>query len=219
MTVKPPGLLACRPAPPHPMVIAESRCASSKYAFRALGTFGLLTAVGVAMYTSNRIPQLGISAVLTAMIYAEERHAAVHRVPAIRLAVLLRHGIGLGDAAAHRCAHFVGALWAAIAWHVLVGPVQRQATAALLLGAPTLVVAVAAHLSFAFVLSRLVLSVVGTAINRSNRLFDLALGDGVAVLVGTVDIAGLFGGAYLISQVIAGAFAAVTFLMFGSTGR
>jgi aquaporin Z len=114
-------------------------------------------------------------------------------------------------------AQLVAGLCAAIAWHVIVGPVQMEAATVLMVDGRTLVAAVAAQLSFTFVLIRVVLSVVGPAGNPSNTLSDFAVG--VAVMAGAVDIAALFGGVYLVSQVIAGALAAITFLTFGTAGR
>jgi hypothetical protein len=42
---------------------------------------------------------------------------------------------------------------------------------------------------------------------------------GIAVVAGTVDFAVLFGGEYLVTQVIAGAFTGIAFLTFGPAGR
>jgi hypothetical protein len=50
-----------------------------------------------------------------------------------------------------------------------------------------------------------------------NTVWHLAIG--IAVVAGTVDFAALFGGVYLVSQVIAGAFTGIAFLTFGSAAQ
>ena len=70
---------------------------------------------------------------------------------------------------------------------------------------------------FAFVLAYVVFSCVESRRDVPNSVWHLTIG--IAVVAGTVDFAALFGGWYLVSQVIAGAFTGIAFLTFGSAGR
>jgi hypothetical protein len=103
-------------------------------------------------------------------------------------------------------------LCAAIATRLTVGAVQFD-----VLSGRTLVSAFAAELLFAFVLAYVAFSCVEPRRYVPNSLWHLAVG--VAVVAGAVDFAALFGGAYLMSQLVVGAFTAFAFLTFGSVER
>ncbi len=75
----------------------------------------------------------------------------------------------------------------------------------------------AAELLFTFVLGYVVFSCVAPPRDAPNTLWHLAIC--VAVVAGTVDFAAMFGGVFLVSQVIAGAFTGIAFLVFGSAAR
>ena len=198
-------------------VRAEIARAGRTYTIEALATFCLLSTVGIALHTANPFAALGIGAVLIAMVCAGGQRAGVHCNPAITLAALLRHWIPMRDAVGYWCAQLLAALWAAIAWRVVVGPAGLEAANVMMLSPRTLVAALAAELAFTFVLSYVVLSFVSGTGHTPNKLADFAIG--IAVLVGCVDLAALFGVECLVSQVIAGALAGIAFLGFGSAGR
>jgi aquaporin Z len=198
-------------------VLAEIGRAGRNYAIEAVGTFCLLWTVGVVVCTANPFAALGIGAVLMAMVYAGGRRAGVHCNPAITLAALLRDWISMRDAAGYWCAQLVAGMWAAIAWRIVVAPDRIEAATVMMLNGRTLVAALAAELSFTFVLSYVVFSCVNSAGYPPNKLANLAIG--IAVLVGGVDLAALFGVVFLVSQVITGALAGIAFLAFGSAAR
>jgi len=75
----------------------------------------------------------------------------------------------------------------------------------------------AAELLFTFVLGYVVFSCIESPRDAPNTLWHFAIC--VAVVAGTVDFAALFGGVFLVSQVIAGAFTAIAFLIFGAAAR
>jgi aquaporin Z len=87
-----------------PTVLAEIARAGRKYAIEALGTFCLLSTVGVVLCIANPFAALGIGAILMAMVYAGGHRAGVHCNPAITLAALLRRWIPMRDAAGYWCA-------------------------------------------------------------------------------------------------------------------
>lgn len=198
-------------------VRAEFARAGRKYAIEALATFCLLSAVSIALHTANPVAALGMGAVLIAMVCAVGQRAGVHCNPAITLAAVLRHWIPMRDAVGYWCAQLLAMVWAAIAWRVVVGPAGLDAANVMVLTPRTLVVALAAQLAFTFVLSYVVLSCVSGTGYTSNKLADFAIG--IAVLVGGVDLAALFGVECLVSQIIAGALAGIALLGFGSAGR
>jgi len=199
------------------LALAELSRAGRKYAIEAIGTFFLVSTIGAALCTANPFAALGIGAVLIAMVYVGGRRAGVHCNPAITLAALLWHRIPMRDAVGYWCAQLVAGLWAAIVWRVLVAPARMEAAIMMMLSGRTLVAALAAELSFTFILSCVVFSCMNGNGYPPNRLMDWAIG--VGVVAGGVDLAALFGGVYLVSQVIAGALAGIAFLTFGSVGR
>ena len=198
-------------------VRAEIARAGRKYAIEAIATFCLLSTVGIALHTANPFAALGIGAVLIAMVCAGGQRAGVHCNPAITLAAVLRHWIPMRDAVGYWCAQLLAVVWAAIAWGLVVGPARMEAANVMMLSPRTLVAALAAELAFTFVLSYVVLSFVSGTGHTPNKLAYFAIG--IAVLLGGLDIAALFGDEFLVSQVIAGALAGIAFLGFGSAGR
>jgi aquaporin Z len=186
-----------------------------KYAIEALATFCLLSTVGVVICTANPFAALGIGAVLTAMVYVGGHRAGVHCNPAITLAALLQHRVSMRDAAGYWSAQLVAGVWAAIAWRVVLAPDEFEA--AMMLSGRMLVVALAAELAFTFVLSYVVFAGITGQRQPPNMMANLAIG--VAVLIGCVDLAALFGALFLVSQVITGALACLAILTFGSVVR
>ena len=196
--------------------IIEHLDAIGKYALELLGTFCLLVTVGVAMCVADPFAAVALGGVLMAMIYAGAQQAGAHFSPAITLAGVLWGRISLRAAAGHWCAQFAAGLGAVLVWHVIIDPRRMAAvTATTLTGRPLLAAFVAAAL-FTMVLSYVVFSCGSDGPRPSNLMSDLAVG--VGVIAAAVDVGACLGDVFLVSQIIAGAIAALAFLTFGSTG-
>ena len=61
-------------------VLAEIARAGRKYVIRALGTFCLLSTVGVVLCIANPFAALGIGAILMVMVYAGGHRAVVSQI-------------------------------------------------------------------------------------------------------------------------------------------
>jgi aquaporin Z len=202
-----------RPDELYPGVLVETPRILVTYAVEALGTFGLVVTVGVALSSRSPILALGIGAVLMAWIFAAGHRAGAHFNPAITLAAALWGRIPLGEATAIWLAQLAAGFCAAIATRLIVGYGQSDAATGLLDGR-ALLAAYGASLLFVFVLTYVVCSCAESPRNAPNTLWHLTIG--IAVVAGAVDFAALFGDGYLVSQVIVGAFTGIAFLTFGS---
>jgi aquaporin Z len=200
-----------------PTALDEIASTGHKYAIEMVGTFCLLVTVGVALSAANPFAALGIGAGLIVMIYLGVHGADVHCNPAISLAAVLWQRIPMRDAVGHWCAQLAAGMCAAIVCRVLVAPAQMEMATMTMLSGRTLIAALAAELSFTFILGCVVFRCLSRDGYPSNTLANLAVG--IAVLAGGVDLAALVGDVYLVSQVIAGALAGIAFLGFGSAGR
>jgi aquaporin Z len=199
-----------------PSALLETSRMLDKYVVEAVGTFALVATVGVGLCSGSPFAALGIGAILMALVYAGGYRVGAHFNPAITLAATLWGRIPLRDAAAYWLAQLIGGLCAAIATRLIVGAGQSAAVMELMLSGRALVAAFAAELLFAFVLAYVVFSCIESRRYAPNSLWHLAVG--IAVVAGSVDFAALFGGVYVVSQLIAGAFTAIAFLTFGSAG-
>jgi aquaporin Z len=188
-----------------------------KFAVEALGTFGLVLTVGVGLCSRNPFAALGIGAVLMTLIYAGRQRIGAHINPAITLAAAMWGRIPFAEAAAYWLAQLTAGLCAVIATRLIVGTGQSDAVMEMMLGGRVLVAAFGAELLFAFVLAYVAFSCAESTRHTPNTMWHLIIG--IAVVAGAVDFAALFGGEYLVSQVIAGAFTGIAFLTFGSAGR
>jgi len=200
-----------------PVVLLGTPRTLAKYVIEALGTFSLVFTVGVALCTGTPFAALAIGAVLMALIYAGGHRTRPHFNPAITLAAAMWGRIPFREAAAYWLVQLAAALCAAIAWRLIVGSGQSESVTEMMLSGRALVGAFGAELLFTFVLGYVVFSCVAPPRDAPNTLWDLVIC--VAVVVGTVDFAALFGGVFLVSQVIAGAFTGIAFLVFGSAAR
>jgi aquaporin Z len=200
-----------------PSALVERPRTLDKYAMEALGTFGLVLTVGVGLCSRTPLAALGIGVVLMALIYAGGLGTGAHFNPAITLAAAVWGRMPFGEAAAFWLAQLAAGLCAAMATRLVVGSGQSEAVMEMMLSGRVLLAAFAAELLFAFVLAYVVFSCVEPRRNTPNSAWHLAIG--IAVVAGAVDFAALFGGVYLVSQVIAGAFTGIAFLTFGSAGR
>jgi aquaporin Z len=200
-----------------PSALVERPRTLDKYAMEALGTFGLVLTVGVGLCSRTPLAALGIGVVLMALIYAGGLGTGAHFNPAITLAAAVWGRMPFGEAAAFWLAQLAAGLCAAITTRLVVGSGQSEAVMEMMLSGRVLLAAFAAELLFAFVLAYVVFSCVEPRRDTPNSAWHLAIG--IAVVAGAVDFAALFGGVYLVSQVIAGAFTGIAFLTFGSAGR
>ena len=188
-----------------------------KYTVEALGTFGLVLTVGVGLCSGSPFAALGIGVVLMALIYAGGLRSGAHFNPAITLAAAMWGRISYSEAAGYWLAQLAAGLCAAITTRLVVGSGQSEAVMEMMLSGRALVAAFGAELLFAFVLAYVVFSCIESPRDAPNTVWHLAIG--IAVVAGTVDFAALFGGVYLVSQVIAGAFTGIAFLTFGSAAQ
>lgn len=194
--------------------ITEDLREIGKYAVELVGTFCLLLTVSVAVCVADPVVVVAVGVVLMAMIYMGGRRVGTHFNPAITLAALLWGGMALREATRYWCAQFVAGLCAAVALRVLLSPAQLSNATAMMLSGRTLVAALAAEVLFTFVVSYVVFSCAGRPGGEPNTLSDFAVG--VAVVAGAVDVTAMAGDVYLVSQVVAGALAAIVYLTFGS---
>jgi aquaporin Z len=200
-----------------PVVLLETPRTLDKYVIEALGTFSLVLTVGVALCTGTPFAALAIGAVLMALIYAGGHRTRPHFNPAITLAAAMWGRIPFREAGAYWLVQLAAALCAAVAWRLIVGSGQSESVTEMMLSGRALAGAFVAELLFTFVLAYVVFSSVAPPRDAPNTLWHLAIC--VAVVAGTVDFAALFGGVFLVSQVIAGAFTGIAFLVFGSAAR
>jgi aquaporin Z len=200
-----------------PVVLLETPRTLDKYVIEALGTFSLVLTVGVALCTGTPFAALAIGAVLMALIYAGGHRTRPHFNPAITLAAAMWGRIPFREAAVYWLVQLAAALCAAIAWRLIVGSGQSESVTEMMLSGRALVGAFGAELLLTFVLAYVVFSSVAPPRDAPNTLWHLAIC--VAVVAGTMDFAALFGGVFVVSQVIAGAFTGIAFLVFGSAAR
>jgi glycerol uptake facilitator-like aquaporin len=118
-----------------------------EYVVEAGGTFVLVFAVGSPAAGANPWAPLAIGALLRAVVDAGLRLLGGHH-PAVTLAVLRCHQVGLRDAAAYWLVQLgVGLLAAAVVARAIVDPAQLAATATMSLAGRSLMAAFAADLA------------------------------------------------------------------------
>jgi aquaporin Z len=204
----------------------------AKYAVEAIGTFFLVFTVGAAVGSSSPLAPLGIGAVLMVMVYAGGHLSGGHYNPAVTLAVLVRRRIGLRDAVGYWIVQFGAGLLGAVAVRDIIDPDRVATRAALTLSGHALLAAFAVELMFTFALCYVVLNVATSRDHSDNSYYGLAIG--FTVVAGAIAVGAISGGAfnpavtvgaavmgifawptlwiYLVSQVIGGLAAGVTFL-------
>ena len=213
-------------------VIATGPRPAVKYAVEAIGTFFLVFTVGAAVGSRSSLAPLGIGAVLMVMIYAGGHLSGGHYNPAVTLAALIHHRIGVRDAVAYWLSQIGAGLIAALVVRTVIDPTQTAAPATMTLNSPTLLAAFVVELLFTFALCYVVLNVATSKDHPTNSFYGLAIG--FTVLAGAVAVGGISGGAfnpavtfagavmqifawptlwvYLVAQLVAGAVAGLTFL-------
>ena len=86
---------------------APEREAVRKYVVEFIGTFFLMSAVGMATLTGSLFVPLAAGGMLMVMIYAGGHISGGHYNPAVTTAALVRRRIGIGDAAGYWIAQVV----------------------------------------------------------------------------------------------------------------
>ena len=212
-------------------VIATGPRPAVKYAVEAIGTFFLVFTVGAAVGSRSPLAPLAIGAALMVMVYAGGHLSGGHYNPAVTLAALVRHRIGVRDAAAYWASQIGAGLIAALLVRTVIDPTQTAATATTTLGGSTLLAAFVVELLFTFGLAYVVLNVATSKDHPDNSFYGLAIG--FTVVAGAIAVGGISGGAfnpavalagaamgifawptlwvYLVAQVIAGAAAGAAF--------
>jgi glycerol uptake facilitator-like aquaporin len=124
-----------------------------EYAVEAAGTFVLVLTVGLVAASASRWAPLAMGALLTALVDAGGHLLDGHH-PAVTLAVLTCHQVGLRDAGAYWSVQLgAGLLAAAVVARAVVDPAQLAATATMSLTGRSLMAAFAADAA-AFVAER-----------------------------------------------------------------
>jgi aquaporin Z len=206
--------------------------AAVKYSVEAIGTFFLVFTVGATVGSASPFAPLAIGAALMVMIYAGGHISGGHYNPAVTLAVLVRHRIGLRDAVAYWVVQFGAGLLAAAVVRTIIDPARKPTAAAVMLSGHILTAAFVAELLFTFALCYVVLNVATSKDHSDNSFYGLAIG--FTVVAGAFAVGAISGGAfnpavalgaavmglfawptlwaYLLAQVLAGIAAGVSFL-------
>ncbi|RVW01749.1 MIP/aquaporin family protein [Rhodococcus spongiicola] len=166
----------------------------ARYTIEAIGTFFLVLTVGAAVGSGSPFAPLAIGATLMVMIYAGGHISGGHFNPAVTLAVLLRHRIGLRDAVGYWIAQLVAGLLAAVVVRAVVFPVQDETAATLTLEGRTLLAAFVVELLFAFALCFVVLNVATSKDHPNNSFYGLAIG--FTVVAGAFAVGAISGAAF-----------------------
>ncbi|MGV9798261.1 aquaporin [Mycobacterium sp. NPDC003449] len=194
-----------------------------RYAVEAIGMFCLLSVVGLAVSSADP-SALILGAVVVAMMYAGGQFSGGHFNPAITLAALLRGRVAVPVALGCWAAQLGAVAGAAVVWRLAVDPGRLSVALSTMLSGPLPAAAVIAGLLLAFVGGYVLIG----AEPAEPAAADLAVG--VALLVAAGTVAALVNGVlntsgrlevfscstvglYLVSQIIAGAFAGIAFLV------
>src|SRR3954467_14496991 len=147
-----------RQLPAEPVIATGPRPAV-KYAVEAIGTFFLVFTIGAAVAAHSALAPPATRAALMVMVYAGGHLSGGHYNPAVTLAALIRHRIGLRNAVGYWVSQFGAGLVAALLVRTIIDPTQTAATATTTLNGPTVLAAFVAELLFTFALCYVVLNV------------------------------------------------------------
>ncbi|HET7842397.1 MAG TPA: aquaporin [Terriglobia bacterium] len=199
----------------------------NKYITELIGTFFLVLTVGCTVISGAQgvIAPLAIGSSLMIMVFAGGHISGGHYNPAVTLGVWMRGRCDTKDVVPYFVAQLIGAGLAALATKYLVGA-PKAAPGELAVG-PALL----AEFLFTFALVFVVLNVATAKGTAGNSFYGLAIG--FTVTVGACAVGGISGGAfnpavavgvstmglalwsniwiYLVSELLAGAAAALTF--------
>lgn len=215
---------------------ATGRRSAARLATEAVGNFVLVFAFGVAISTHSWFSPLLIGAPLVAMICSSSRVLGGHYTPAVTIAMLIRRRLAVRTALAFWLVQFGAGLLAAASVSAIVDPRQLTITADMTLKGSTLLAAFALELVLTCALccvalevstgdSRTVAGYNGWPFTLSVIACAIAIG---AIAIGALDPAVGFDDAvhgisssptfwvYLVSQLLSGIAASITFLSLGS---
>ena len=161
-----------------------------KYLVEFIGTFFLVTTVGMAVGAPNAsaLAPLAIGAVLMVMIFAGGHVSGGHFNPAVTLAVFLRGRCPGRDVLPYWIAQVLGGLAAAATVLYLKGPSQSAA------GAIDIPKALLAEFLFTFALCYVVLNVATAKATSGNSFYGLAIG--FTLFAGAVAVGPVSGAAF-----------------------
>jgi aquaporin Z len=137
------------------------------------------------------------------MIYAGGHLSGGHYNPAVTLAALIRHRIGVRDAVAYWMSQIGAGLIAALLVRTVIDPTQSAVPATVTVGGSTLLAVFIVELLFTFALCYVVLNVATSKDHPTNSFYGLAIG--FTVLAGAVAVGGISGGAFNPAVTFAGA--------------
>ncbi|MFE7802692.1 MIP/aquaporin family protein [Nocardia sp. NPDC057440] len=202
------------------------------YAVELIGTFFLVFTVGTVAGSGSPFAPLAIGTALMVMIYAGGHISGGHHNPAVTLAVLVRHRIGLRTAVGYWIVQLVAGLLAAMVVREIIDPARAATGSALTLTGCNVGAAFVVELLFTFALCYVVLNVATSKSHPDNSFYGLAIG--FTVVAGAFAVGAISGGAfnpavtvgaavmgmfawstlwvYLVAQPIAGAAAGAVFL-------
>ncbi|MFD6157386.1 MIP/aquaporin family protein [Nocardia sp. NPDC060256] len=166
----------------------------ARYAVELIGTFFLVLTVGTAAGSGSPFAPLAIGAALMVMIYAGGHISGGHYNPAVTLAVLVRHRIGLRTAMGYWTAQLVAGLLAAVVVRWIIDPARVGTTPTLTLSGRTVGAAFVVELLFTFALCYVVLNVATSKSHPDNSFYGLAIG--FTVVAGAFAVGAISGGAF-----------------------
>jgi len=164
--------------------------AARKYVVEFIGTFFLMSAVGMATLTGSPFVPLAAGGMLMVMIYAGGHISGGHYNPAVTAAVLVRGRIGMGDAACYWIVQVIGGVVAGVVARAVVNP---AAVRTLTLSGHGEAAAAVVEILFTFALCYVMVNVATSREQPHNGFFGLAVG--FALVAGAFAIGGISGGA------------------------
>jgi aquaporin Z len=161
-----------------------------KYVVELIGTFFLVTTIGMAVIEPGAGPMapLAIGSVLMVMIFAGGHISGAHYNPAVTLAVFLRGKCPAADVIPYWIAQVLGAAAAAAVVLYLKGMPEVEAAK------PDILKALLAEFLFTFALCYVVLNVATAKGTAGNSFYGLAIG--FTVLAGAYSVGGISGGVF-----------------------
>ena len=194
------GVATIEEAPIYAPPARQPGVAIRKYATELIGTFFLTFVVGAAALSGSGFVPLAAGATLMVMIYAGGHISGGHYNPAVTLAILVRHRIGIRDAAGYWIAQVAGGVVAGALARALVNPASVKT---LTLSGHTEAAAAVAELLITFALCYVVLNVATSKDQPNNGFFGLAIGFTVAG--GAFAVGGISGGVFNPAVALGGA--------------
>ena len=210
--------------------------AARKYVVEFIGTFFLMSAVGMAVLTRSPFTPLAAGGMLMVMIYAGGHISGGHYNPAVTAAVLARGRIGTRDAFGYWIAQVIGGVVAGVVARAVVNP---PAVRTLTLSGHGEAAAAVVEVLFTFALCYVMVNVATSKDQRNNGFFGLAIG--FTLVAAAFAIGGISGGAlnpavalgaataglfawstvwvYIVVELAAGVAAGVAFLALNPTDQ